>query len=70
MPYNHLVSVQTRLVLGALSVFNGGVLILLGVLAALYIDGSARILVALVAWVAAVGLFALARRLRRGAEWN
>jgi len=70
MPYNEVVSVQARLVLGTLSFFNACILVILGALAVLFVDGRAKLLVALAAWIAAIGLFRLARRLRRDVEWH
>jgi hypothetical protein len=64
------VSVQTRLVLATLSVFNGVVLAALGVGSAIFVDGVAGLVVASAMWFAAVALFVLARRLRQGVEWR
>jgi hypothetical protein len=68
--YHRVVSIQTRLVLATLSVFNGIVLAVLGVGSAIFVDGRARLVLASAMWFAAVVLFVLARRLRRGVEWR
>lgn len=65
-----MVSVQTRLVLATLCVFNGVVLIALGIGSAVYVDGAVRLGLAGALWVAAACLFVLARRLRQGVEWR
>jgi hypothetical protein len=65
-----VVSVQTRLVLATLCVFNGVVLIALGIGSAVYVDGAVRLGFAGALWVAAACLFVLARRLRQGVEWR
>jgi hypothetical protein len=64
------VSVQTRLVLATLCVFNGVILAVLGAGSAVFVDGAARFGVASAMWAAAGALFAVARRLRRGVEWR
>ena len=61
---------QTRLVLATLCVFNGFVLAVLGLGGIVFVDGAVRFVVAGAMWVAGIGLFALARRLRRGVEWR
>jgi len=68
--YHEVVSVQTRLVLATLCVFNGVLLAALGVGSAVFVDGAARLVVATAMWVAAGALFVLARRLRDGVEWR
>jgi hypothetical protein len=68
--YHKVVSVQTRLVLATLCVFNGVVLIALGFGSAVFVDGAVRLALAGALWVAAVCLFVLARRLRQGVEWR
>jgi hypothetical protein len=65
-----VVSVQTRLVLATLCVFNGVVLILLGIGSAVFVDGTVRLGLAGALCVAAACLFVLARRLRHGVEWR
>ncbi len=65
-----MVSVQTRLVLATLCVFNGVVLIALGIGSAVFVDGAVRLGVAGALWAAAACLFVLARRLRQGVEWR
>jgi hypothetical protein len=64
-----LVSVRTRIVLGTLCTWNGGLLFALGVIALLYVDGLAGKTGAVLFWVAGWSLFALARRLRRATDW-
>jgi hypothetical protein len=64
------VSVQTRLVLATLCVFNGATLLLLGLASAVFVDGRWRAVLTVLFWVLAVGLFVVARRLRRGVEWD
>ena len=61
---------QTRVVLGSLCVFNGIILVLVGVGAVVFVDGTVRLAVAGGIWLVAVGLFALARRLREDVEWR
>jgi hypothetical protein len=68
--YHEVVSVQARLVLATLSVFNGVVLVALGAGGAVFVDGVARVVVAAALWSAAAALFVLARRLRQGVEWR
>jgi hypothetical protein len=65
-----VVSVQTRLVLATLCVFNGVVLLVLGIGSAVFVDGTVRLGLAGALWVAAACLFVLARRLRDGVEWR
>jgi hypothetical protein len=50
--------------------FNGVVLIVLGIGSAVFVDGTVRLGLAGALWVAAAGLFVLARRLRDGVEWR
>ena len=61
---------QTRVVLASLCVFNGVMLTLIGIGALAFVDGTVRLAVTGCAWLAAVGLFALARRLREDVEWR
>ena len=70
LAYHREVSLQTRLVLATLSVFNGLVLLALGVGSAFFVDGVVRLVLAAALWLVAVGLFVLARRLRHGVEWG
>ena len=61
---------QARVVLATLCVFNGVILVVLGVGTALFVDGIVRLGIAGSMWAAAVGLFVLARRLRHDVEWR
>ena len=56
--------------LATLCVFNGVVLVALGIGSAVYVDGAVRLGLAGALWVAAACLFVLARRLRHGVEWR
>jgi hypothetical protein len=67
---NGVVTVQTRLVLATLCVFNGVILTALGLGSALFVDGLGRLGLAAAMWVTAVFLFGLARRLRQDVEWH
>jgi hypothetical protein len=64
------VSVQTRLVLATLCVFNGVMLVALGAGSVVFVDGAARFGLAGAMWAAAGALFVVARRLRQGVEWR
>jgi len=68
--YMSYVSVQTRLVLGTLCVFNGIVLAVLAIASLVFVDGVMRFVGGAGLGLAAVALFGLARRLRRGVEWR
>ncbi len=68
--YHEIVTVQTRVVLATLCVFNGIILTIIGVGAVVFVDGSVRLGVAGSMWLIAVGLFILARRLRKEVEWR
>ena len=63
-------SVQTRIVLGTLCVFNALILMILGVGAGFVVNGVAGPVVAGTFLCLAALLFGLARRLRKGTEWN
>ena len=63
-------SVQMRIALGTLCVFNGVLLSVLGGVALWFVNGRTAPVLGGVFWVAAVVLFALARRLRKGTEWG
>jgi hypothetical protein len=65
-----VVTVQTRLVLATLCVFNGVILAALGIGSALFVDGGIRLGVAGAMWALAGFLFVLARRLRHDVEWG
>jgi cytochrome c biogenesis protein CcdA len=64
------VSVQTRIVLGTLCVFNAFILIVLGVGAAFVVNGAAAPIIAASFLGLAGLLLAVSRRLRKGTEWN
>jgi len=68
--YHGNVSTQTRLVLATLSVFNGVLLVAVGLVCIVFVDGVARLALAGALWAAAAALFVLARRLRDGVEWR
>ena len=63
-------SVQMRIALGTVCVFNAILCVVLGALALFFIDGGAAALLAGVFWFGAGMLFGLARHLRRGTEWG
>jgi hypothetical protein len=63
-------TVQTKIVLGALCVFNGLTLAILGCLSLFFVDGTSGPVLALALWSVATLLFVLSRRLRRGPEWE
>ena len=63
-------SVQTRLILATLCVFNGVLLLGLGVVAAVFVDGPMRVVAAAAFWIGSGSLFVLSRRLREGTEWR
>ena len=64
------VSVQTKIVLSALCVFNGLTLAILGCLSLFFVDGTSGPALAVALWSAASVLFLLSRRLGRGPEWE
>ena len=63
-------SVQTRLILATLCVFNGFVLAVLAVASLVFVDGAARYAIGGALAIGSAALFALARRLRRDVEWR
>jgi hypothetical protein len=63
-------SVQTRIVLGTLSIFNAVVLLTLGMLSVFCVNGPAGPVLAGSLWFFAGALFALSRWLRNGTEWR
>jgi hypothetical protein len=63
-------SVQTRLVLATLCVFNACSLTLLGIGSLAFVDGPARVIVATGMWIAAAALAVIAHRLRNDVEWR
>jgi hypothetical protein len=65
-----VVSVQARLVLATLCVFNGVILCVVGLGSVLFVDGGIRLVVAAALWSGAGGLFVVARRLRSEVEWR
>ena len=64
-----LVSVRTRIVLGTLCTCNGAILLALGVMSLLYVNGLPGPAGAAMFWIGAWTLFALARRLRKATDW-
>ena len=64
-----VVSVRTRIVLGTLCTWNGAILLGLGVISLLYVNGLPGPIGAALFWIAAWTLFALARRLRKATDW-
>lgn len=62
-------SVRARIALGTLCMFNGCTLVVLGLIALRFVDGVAAPLGAAGLWVAAGGLFGVARRLRKSTDW-
>jgi hypothetical protein len=63
-------SVHARLVVGTLCVANGAILVVVGLLAFLYVDGPAGKIVAGVVWFAAGVLWSVAHQLRRADTWD
>ena len=63
-------SVQMRIALGTLCVFNAAILVVVGAAAFVFVDGRAGALLAGVFWLGAGLLLGLARRLRKGTEWG
>ena len=63
-------SVQTRIVLGTLSLFNALLLVILGFGSLTFVNGSPGPLLAGCFWLFAGSLLGLARWLRRGTEWR
>lgn len=63
-------SVQGKIVLGTLCVFNGLTLAILGFLSLFFVDGASGPVVAVMFWLTAALLFWLSRWLRRGPEWE
>ena len=63
-------SVQMRIALGTICVFNALILVVLGGAALFFVDGRAAPLIACAFWFGAGLLLGLARHLRRGTEWG
>ena len=61
-------TVRTRIALGTLCIANMVTLALLGLVALLYVDGTAGPIAAGALWLTTVGLWHLAQRLR-GTDW-
>ena len=61
-------SVRTRIVLGTLWTFNALLLVAVGVIAFLFVDGRAGPIGAVLFWMSAAALLVLARRMRR-TDW-
>jgi hypothetical protein len=64
------VSVQMRIALGTLCVFNAAILVVLGAAAVVFVDGRVGPLLAGAFWAGSGLLFGLARHLRKGTEWG
>jgi hypothetical protein len=64
------VSVQMRIALGTLCIFNAMILVVLGGAALWFVNGSAAPFLASALWLAAGMLLGLARHLRKGTEWG
>ena len=63
-------SLQMRIALGTICVFNAFLFVVLGALALFFVDGGAAALLACGFWLGSGMLFGLARHLRRGTEWG
>ena len=63
-------SVQMRIALGTICVFNAVLLVALGAGAVVFVSGGAAELLAAAFWFGAGLLFGLSRHLRRGTEWR
>lgn len=63
-------SVQMRIALGTLCVFNAVIIFVLGGAALVFVNGRAAPLLACAFWLAAGLLLGLARHLRKGTEWG
>jgi hypothetical protein len=64
------VSAQARVVVSALCVFNGSLLVIVGVMSLVFVDGDVRFVVSAAVWLFAFSLFVLAHYLRKGVEWR
>jgi hypothetical protein len=64
------VSVQMRIALGTLCIFNAVILVVLGGAAFLFVNGGAAPLLGAAFWLAPGMLLSLARHLRKGTEWG
>jgi len=62
--------VQARLVVGTLCIANGAILVAVGALAFVYVDGTIGKVVAALLWFAAGVLWSVARRLRHADAWD
>jgi hypothetical protein len=63
-------SVQARLVVGTLCVCNGVILVAVGLLAFVYVDGTSGKVAAALLWFAAGALWSIARRLHQADAWD
>ena len=63
-------SVQMRIALGTLCVFNAAILVVLGAAAFIFVDGRVGVLLAGIFWAGTALLLGLARHLRKGTEWG
>lgn len=61
--------VRTRIALGTLCVFNAAIVAALGFIFLIYVNGRAGPVAAVLMWISAGVLAALAHRLRRGTDW-
>jgi hypothetical protein len=64
------VSVQMRIALGTLCVFNAAILVVVGAAAFVFVDGRVGALLAAIFWLGSGLLLGLARHLRKGTEWG
>ncbi len=64
------ISLQGRIVLGALAFFNALLLLALGVGTVMFVDGVAGPILGACLWFCAGALFALSRRLRKDTGWR
>ena len=63
-------SVQMRIALGTLCVFNAIILVVIGGVALFFVNGRAAPLLACAFWFGAGLLLGLSRHLRKGTEWG
>ena len=63
-------SLQMRIALGTLCIFNAMIFFVLGFAALFFVNGRAAAVLGAGFWVAAGMLSGLARRLRKGTEWG
>ena len=63
-------SVQMRIALGTLCVFNAIILVAVGGVALFFVNGRAAPLLACACWFGAGLLLGISRHLRKGTEWG